>query len=83
MSSPYSISTDRRSQVAFAAPTHPTHRAYCFDQPVSHFDKSANGTFCHRYWIDASHYKPSGPVYLLDGGETSGEDRYVNARGWV
>lgn len=53
----------------------PRFEAYCFDQPISHFDKTVNGTFCHRYWADASHYKEGGPVFLLDGGETSGEDR--------
>ncbi|WOO84920.1 putative extracellular serine carboxypeptidase [Vanrija pseudolonga] len=53
----------------------PRFEAYCFDQPISHFDKTVNGTFCHRYWADASHYKEGGPIFLLDGGETSGEDR--------
>ena len=28
-----------------------------------------------RYWFDASHYVSGGPVIILAGGETSGEDR--------
>ncbi|AAW43974.1 conserved hypothetical protein [Cryptococcus deneoformans JEC21] len=48
---------------------------YCFPQFISHFDESVNGTFCQRYWVDASSYRPGGPIYLLDGGETSGEYR--------
>ncbi|WVN88054.1 uncharacterized protein L203_103253 [Cryptococcus depauperatus CBS 7841] len=48
---------------------------HCFPQKVSHFDPSNNETFCQRYWVDASLYKPGGPIFLLDGGETSGENR--------
>ncbi|OCF35690.1 serine carboxypeptidase [Kwoniella heveanensis BCC8398] len=48
---------------------------HCFPQKISHFDDAVNGTFCQRYWIDASSYKEGGPVFLLDGGETSGADR--------
>lgn len=54
-----------------------THDAHCFRQPVSHFaDASVAGaTFCQRYWFDASDYKPGGPVFVIDGGETSGANR--------
>lgn len=32
--------------------------------------------FCEdRYWFDATYYKPGGPVFLLDGGETDGAGR--------
>lgn len=48
-------------------------RAYCFEQPVSHFDKSVNGTFCQRYWVAAPNYKPGGPVFLWDAGEGAGD----------
>jgi hypothetical protein len=51
------------------------YEAHCFPQRISHFDPSVNGTFCQRYWIDASSYKEGGPVYVLDGGETSGANR--------
>lgn len=49
-------------------------RAYCFAQPVSHLDPSAPKTqFCQRYWINADHYKPGGPIFLFDTGESSGD----------
>ncbi|KAK1922604.1 serine carboxypeptidase S28-domain-containing protein [Papiliotrema laurentii] len=51
------------------------YKPYCFDQPLSHFDPAHNSTFCQRYWIDGSAYKPGGPIFLLDGGETSGANR--------
>lgn len=49
--------------------------AHEFTQRLDHFDKSVNQTFGQRYWINKRHYKPGGPVIVLDGGETSGEDR--------
>ena len=55
--------------------TKPKYEAHCFSQRISHFDPSVNGTFCQRYWIDASSYKEGGPIYVLDGGETSGANR--------
>jgi hypothetical protein len=47
-----------------------------FTQPIDHFANSSN-TFEQRYWINTRHYTPGsgGPVIVLDGGETSGEDR--------
>lgn len=47
-----------------------------FDQPLDHFNKGSE-TFGQRYWISTRHYTPGAgqPVYVLDGGETSGEDR--------
>lgn len=48
---------------------------YCFKQKVSHFDDSEKGTFCQRYWVDSQYYKEGGPVFILDGGETSGANR--------
>ncbi|KAH7341771.1 serine carboxypeptidase S28-domain-containing protein [Rhizoctonia solani] len=32
-------------------------------------------TFGQRYWVNKEYYQPGGPVFVLDGGETSGEDR--------
>lgn len=51
-------------------------RGYWFRQPLDHFSNSSR-TFRQRYWINARHYVPhsGGPVIVLDGGETSGEDR--------
>ena len=62
------------SQQPFVAPKK-QYEAHCFPQRISHFDPSVNGTFCQRYWIDASSYKEGGPVCVLDGGETSGANR--------
>jgi hypothetical protein len=63
------------SQVTFSSDSKkPKYKAHCFSQPISHFE-DVNGTFCHRYWADARYYKEGGPVFLLDGGETSAEDR--------
>ncbi|KAH8114486.1 peptidase S28 [Phellopilus nigrolimitatus] len=45
-----------------------------FEQPLDHFSDDPR-TFKQRYWVNARHYKKGGPVYVLDGGETSGEDR--------
>ena len=50
--------------------------AYYFQQPLDHFSNSSE-TFGQRYWLSTRHYTPEapGPVFVLDGGETSGEDR--------
>lgn len=45
-----------------------------FEQPLDHFSDDPH-TFKQRYWVNSRHYKKGGPVFLLDGGETSGEDR--------
>ncbi|BGP01875.1 hypothetical protein NBRC10513v2_005515 [Rhodotorula toruloides] len=50
-----------------------------FDQLVSHDphipSTTPNETWQQRYWFDATFYKPGGPVFLLDAGETDGEGR--------
>ncbi|KAF9464098.1 serine carboxypeptidase S28-domain-containing protein [Collybia nuda] len=48
-----------------------------FQQPLDHFSELSSHTFQQRYWVNKRHYKPGGggPVIVLDGGETSGEDR--------
>lgn len=45
-----------------------------FEQPLDHFSNDSF-TFKQRYWVNKRHYKKGGPVIVLDGGETSGEDR--------
>lgn len=45
-----------------------------FTQPLDHFKKTGF-TFNQRFWVSTRHYAPGGPVIVLDGGETSGEDR--------
>lgn len=68
------------SQLHFEAGTETSPRRFgphAFKQKVSHVDGENGGSkeWHQRYWFDATFYKPGGPVYLLDGGETSGEDR--------
>ncbi|KAL0945264.1 hypothetical protein HGRIS_000775 [Hohenbuehelia grisea] len=48
-----------------------------FRQPLDHFNNETGDTFLQRYWVNTRHYKPGrgAPVIVLDGGETSGEDR--------
>lgn len=49
--------------------------------PVDHFHNESrysphtNATFANRYWFDASHYEPGGPVIVLQDGETNGVNR--------
>ncbi|KAF9643255.1 peptidase S28 [Thelephora ganbajun] len=47
-----------------------------FTQPVDHFSQDSP-TFRQRYWVNNRHYVPgtNAPVIVIDGGETSGEDR--------
>lgn len=54
---------------------------YNISVPIDHFhndsryEPHSDGFFNLRYWFDASHYRPGGPVIVLQSGETSGEDR--------
>ena len=54
---------------------------YNISVPIDHFHNEStyephlDGTFPLRYWFDATYYKEGGPVIVLQGGETSGEDR--------
>ena len=47
-----------------------------FTQPLDHFTEGSP-TFKQRFWVNKRHYVPgtNGPVIVIDGGETSGEDR--------
>ncbi|KIY51723.1 peptidase S28 [Fistulina hepatica ATCC 64428] len=47
-----------------------------FTQPLDHFNNNSQ-TFLQRYWVNKRHYQPGvgRPVIVIDGGETSGEDR--------
>ncbi|GJE99300.1 peptidase S28 [Phanerochaete sordida] len=68
----------RRDQVPLAAPSsaHAEFKPHWFKQPVDHF-KNDSGTWQQRYWINTRHYKHGShaPVIVIDGGETSGENR--------
>jgi len=48
--------------------------AQYFRQPLDHFSETGH-SFLQRYWVNTRHYKEGGPIFILDGGETSGEDR--------
>lgn len=41
----------------------------------SRYEPHSDEYFNLRYWFDASHYKPGGPVIVLQSGETSGVGR--------
>ncbi|WVW79480.1 hypothetical protein I302_101449 [Kwoniella bestiolae CBS 10118] len=70
------LSTEKNAQQPFLSSTKKElFEPHCFPQRISHFDDTVNGTFCQRYWINTSFYREGGPVFLLDGGETSGKDR--------
>ncbi|KAF8651928.1 hypothetical protein AX16_004572 [Volvariella volvacea WC 439] len=61
-------------------PSPTTFRARWFRQPLDHFAKDGSGgghTWHQRYWVNLRHYRPrlGAPVIVIDGGETSGEDR--------
>ncbi|CAL1716305.1 unnamed protein product [Somion occarium] len=51
-----------------------TFPQFNFTQPLDHFTDTGF-TFNQRYWVSDRHFKPGGPVIVLDGGETSGTDR--------
>ncbi|ENI10418.1 hypothetical protein COCC4DRAFT_183081 [Bipolaris maydis ATCC 48331] len=40
--------------------------------PLDHFGSDA-GTFPNRYWVYSENYKPGGPVFILDQGESNAE----------
>lgn len=40
--------------------------------PIDHWNSSV-GTYQNRYWVDDKHYKPGGPVFVYDAGETSAD----------
>ncbi|KAI7240630.1 serine carboxypeptidase [Hortaea werneckii] len=52
-----------------------------FTTPIDHFhnetkyEPHSDGTFNMRYWFDASHYEPGGPIIILQSGETSAAGR--------
>ncbi|KAJ0107126.1 hypothetical protein J7T55_014656 [Diaporthe amygdali] len=67
---------------AASAELAPSYPAYNLSIPIDHFQNSSqyephsDGTFNNRYWFDASHYKPGGPVILFVAGEASGDYRF-------
>ncbi|KAF2093823.1 peptidase S28 [Rhizodiscina lignyota] len=73
----------RRLGVAQRDDTDPSllYPAYNLSVPIDHFHNESryashtSETFNLRYWFDATHYRTGGPVIVLEGGETGGDDR--------
>lgn len=61
----------------YSTPDQAEFRAETFIQPLDHFSNSIDETFPQRFWVNKRHYRPrpGAPVIVIDGGETSGEDR--------
>lgn len=49
-----------------------------FEQPLDHFSNDTSAVFGQRYWVNSRHYVEGGPVYVLDGGETSAEGEFAS-----
>lgn len=66
-------------QLTFSDKNKHEYETHWFDQLTSHDPQvpapANRTTFKQRYWLDAQYYKPGGPVFLLDAGETSGANR--------
>ncbi|BGP09905.1 hypothetical protein JCM10049v2_005781 [Rhodotorula toruloides] len=68
-------------QIPFLSRHEPStsYQEHYFDQLVSHNPHypptTPDETWQQRYWFDATFYKPGGPFFLLDAGETDGEGR--------
>lgn len=48
------------------------------DIPIDHFSTQSK-TFANRYWVNATYYKPGGPVFLQDVGEQTVTDDFVQS----
>ena len=75
------IESPNRNQVTFTSSTGKDDKytefpPQWFEQPLDHFAKESP-LFKQRYWVSKRHYRQGGPVIVLDGGETSGEDRLL------
>lgn len=70
------VQSEREYEIKIAVePDYSEFREQWFEQPLDHFAENDHHTFKQRYWVNKRHYKKGGPVIVLDGGETSGEDR--------
>lgn len=43
--------------------------ALTLDIPIDHYNDSDTRTYSNRFWINATYYKPGGPVIYFDAGE--------------
>ena len=62
------------SQASRRASDAATFPQYNFTQPLDHFTDTGF-TWNQRFWVSDRHYVSGGPVFVLDGGEDTGEDR--------
>jgi Serine carboxypeptidase S28 len=63
------------SQQSLERLAYPDFPPQTFPQLLDHRHPKSSPTFEQRYWVNSRHYKPGGPVIVIDSGETSGEDR--------
>jgi hypothetical protein len=61
-------------QTLLNRPTYPEFPPQSFPQILDHDDPDSP-VFEQRYWVNTRHFELGGPVIVIDGGETSGEDR--------
>ncbi|KAJ2308076.1 hypothetical protein IWW52_005941, partial [Coemansia sp. RSA 2704] len=50
---------------------------YWFTQPVDHFGGN-NGTWQQQYLVNATFYRPGGPIYISTPGELAVTTKYVD-----
>ncbi|KAI0247490.1 hypothetical protein BJV78DRAFT_1285481 [Lactifluus subvellereus] len=65
-----------QSPLAAPSPTPSKFSVQTFTQLLDHF-YNTDATFQQCFWVNTRHYKPrsGAPAIVIDGGETSGEDR--------
>lgn len=68
------VAQDDSSPLIDARTAYEEFPEHWFEQPLDHFSDNPH-TFKQRYWFSTRNYKKGGPIFVLDGGETSGEDR--------
>jgi hypothetical protein len=44
---------------------------YNFSMPIDHFNSSDDRTYNNRYYVNDTYYKPGGPVFFFDYGESA------------
>lgn len=47
--------------------------------PTDHFNASDSRTFANRFWFNATFYKPGGPIFFYDAGESGVLDRTLTS----
>lgn len=65
------VASSPPTALATAATSFPS---FTFTQPLDHFSDTGF-TWNQSYWVSYRHYKPGGPVIVIDGGEAPGIGR--------